>query len=161
VSRSPGGDSRLFLNNCIGCHSGMDPMAQAFAYYNFDETAGKLVYTPGTVQPKYLINSDNFKPGFITPDNSWENRWKVGPNSALKFADGPGKGVGAKSLGDEIANSGAFAQCQVEKAFKAVCYRAPSDQADRDAVASAVTNFKQGYSLRRAFAETAAYCATH
>ena len=32
VSRSPGGDSRLFLNNCIGCHSGMDPKAQAFAY---------------------------------------------------------------------------------------------------------------------------------
>ena len=35
VSRSPGGDARVFLNNCIGCHSGMDPMAQAFAYYNF------------------------------------------------------------------------------------------------------------------------------
>jgi hypothetical protein len=33
VSRSPGGDSRLFLNNCIGCHTGMDPMAQAFAYF--------------------------------------------------------------------------------------------------------------------------------
>jgi hypothetical protein len=27
VSRSPGGDSRVFMNNCIGCHSGMDPMA--------------------------------------------------------------------------------------------------------------------------------------
>src|SRR3569623_1985320 len=54
VSRSPGGDSRIFLNNCIGCHSGMDPMAQAFAFYNWDETAGKLVYTPGTVQPKYF-----------------------------------------------------------------------------------------------------------
>src|SRR5437762_1387388 len=38
VSRSPGGDSRGFLNGCIGCHSGMDPMAQAFSYYNFDET---------------------------------------------------------------------------------------------------------------------------
>ena len=25
VSRSPGGDARLFLNNCVGCHSGMDP----------------------------------------------------------------------------------------------------------------------------------------
>ena len=35
VSRSPGGDARVFLNGCIGCHSGMDPMAQAFAYYNF------------------------------------------------------------------------------------------------------------------------------
>ena len=31
VSRSPGGDSRLFLNNCIGCRSGMDPLAGAFA----------------------------------------------------------------------------------------------------------------------------------
>src|ERR1700730_7312039 len=30
VARSPGGDSRVFLNNCVGCHSGMDPMAQAF-----------------------------------------------------------------------------------------------------------------------------------
>ena len=38
VTRSPGGDSTLFLNNCIGCHSGMDPMAQAFAYYNFNNT---------------------------------------------------------------------------------------------------------------------------
>ncbi len=36
VTRSPGGVSTLFLTNCIGCHSGMDPMAQAFAYYNFD-----------------------------------------------------------------------------------------------------------------------------
>jgi len=35
VSRSPGGDARVFLNGCVGCHSGMDPMAQAFAYYNF------------------------------------------------------------------------------------------------------------------------------
>jgi hypothetical protein len=32
VSRSPGGDSRLYLNNCIGCHTGMDPLAGAFAY---------------------------------------------------------------------------------------------------------------------------------
>ena len=41
VSRSPGGDSRVFLNNCIGCHAGMDPLAQAFAYYDFDETSGR------------------------------------------------------------------------------------------------------------------------
>ena len=47
VSRSPGGDSRLFLNSCIGCHNGMDPMAQAFAYYNFDEASQRIQYTPG------------------------------------------------------------------------------------------------------------------
>src|SRR4029077_5908138 len=60
VARSPGGDSRLFLNNCVGCHSGMDPMAQAFAYYNFDTTSNQLVYTANQVQPKYFINSQNF-----------------------------------------------------------------------------------------------------
>src|SRR5690606_351547 len=26
ITRSPGNDSRIFLNNCVGCHSGMDPM---------------------------------------------------------------------------------------------------------------------------------------
>jgi len=36
--RSPGGQSSLFLNNCVGCHSGIDPMAGAFAYYNFNNT---------------------------------------------------------------------------------------------------------------------------
>jgi hypothetical protein len=161
VARSPGGDSRIFLNNCIGCHSGMDPMAQAFAYYNFDETLGRLVYTPGTVNAKYFINADNFKQGFITPNDNWENRWRKGHNILLGFSGAlPGNGAGAKSLGEEIANSDAFAQCQVEKAFKAVCFRAPSDIPDRAAVSSAVTNFKQGYNLKQVFAETAAYCAT-
>lgn len=36
VSRSPGGDSRAFSNGCVTCHAGMDPLAQAFAYYDFE-----------------------------------------------------------------------------------------------------------------------------
>ena len=76
VSRSPGGDSRVFLNNCIGCHAAMDPMAQAFAYYNYDPTALQLVYTPGQTQAKYHINTGNFPYGFVTPDDSWNNRWR-------------------------------------------------------------------------------------
>ena len=83
VSRSPGGDSRIFLNNCIGCHSGMDPMAQAFAYYNYDATMMQLLYTANQVQPKYAINSDNFKPGYVTPDDHWDNYWRKGPNAVL------------------------------------------------------------------------------
>src|SRR5437879_12125408 len=83
VARTPGGDSRIFLNNCVGCHSGLDPMAQAFAYYNYDTTGKQLVYTANTVQPKYLINSQNFSDGFVTPDKSWSNRWRTGPNSTL------------------------------------------------------------------------------
>jgi hypothetical protein len=158
VTRSPGGDSRLFLNNCVGCHSGMDPMAQAFAYYNFDETIGRLVYTPGQVQPKYLINSDNFKTGYVTPDDHWNNYWRAGQNTLLGWAPGGGSGSGAKSLGQELANSDAFAQCQVEKVFRNVCFRSPSDGLDRSEVNRIVGVFKSGYSLKQVFAETAVYC---
>jgi hypothetical protein len=160
VARSPGGDSRIFLNNCIGCHSGMDPMAQAFAYYNYDETAGRLVYTPGTVQPKYFINADNFKPGFVTPNDSWENRWRHGQNKIYGWPAGGGTGAGAKSWGEEIANSDQFAQCQVEKVWKAVCFRAPSlNEADRVAVGQIKASFKaNGYKLKNVFAEVAARC---
>jgi hypothetical protein len=163
VTRSPGGDSSLFLNNCIGCHSGMDPMAQAFAYYDFDETQGRLVYTQGQVQPKYLINSDNFKPGYITSDDHWENRWRLpGKNTVLGWAGQDGtirSGNGAKTLGEELANSDAFAECQATKVFKTICFRSPSDGADRQQVTNSATAFKSGGNLKRVFAETAAYCA--
>ncbi len=166
VARSPGGDSRIFLNNCIGCHSGMDPMAQAFSYYNFDTTVGSsggaLVYTANMVQPKYLINSDNFKPGFVTPDNSWSNRWRTGQNAGLGWsASLPGSGAGAKSLGQEIAASDAFAECQVVKVYRTVCFRTPTD-ADYTAtngVNDIKAKFKSGYSLKQVFQQVAANCA--
>ena len=166
VSRSPGGDSRIFLNNCIGCHSGMDPLSRAFAYYDFDngsaEAPGtmRLVYTAGTVQSKYFNNDTNFAPGFVTPDDYWENRWRKGQNSLLGWnASLPGSGNGAKSMGEELANSDAFAQCQVEKVFKTVCFRAPGNLADRTQVTTMTNNFKNtGYQLKRVFAETAVYC---
>jgi hypothetical protein len=162
VSRSPGGDSSVFLNNCIGCHNGMDPMAQAFAYYDFDETQKRLVYTPGVVQPKYLINSDNFKPGFVTTNDQWENRWRLpGPNTLLGWSPTlPGRGAGAKSLGQELAHSDAFAQCQVEKAFRHVCFRSPSDTLDHQKVSDIAAEFQNGGgNMRRVFARVAAHCA--
>jgi hypothetical protein len=160
VSRSPGGDSRVFLNNCIGCHSGMDPMAQAFAYYDWDEVAGRIVYTPGVVRPKYFNNDETFKPGFATPDDQWDNYWRHGPNSLLDWDDAqPGNGQGAKSLGRELAGSEAFARCQVEKVFRNVCFRPPSDAQDRSQVGAMTASFKaNGYRLKRVFAEAAAYC---
>ncbi len=159
VSRSPGGDSRLFLNNCVGCHSGMDPMAQAFAYYNFDEASGSIEYTTGTVQPKYFNNDANFEFGFVTPDDSWDNYWRIGQNEYLDWSPNlTGSGVGAKSMGEELGNSGAFASCQVKKVFKAVCLRAPEDLADRTQVATMVNTFRTGYSMKRTFADAAVYC---
>jgi hypothetical protein len=160
VSRSPGGDSRVFLNSCITCHAGMDPMAQAFAYYNYDTTAGRLVYTAGAVQPKYLINSGNFKFGYVTTDDHWNNYYRHGANQVLGFdASLPGAGSGAKSLGQEWAHSDGFAQCQVEKVFRAVCLRDPGNAADRQTVATIKSKFTStGYKMKQVFADAAIYC---
>ena len=167
VTRSPGGVSTLFLNNCVGCHSGMDPMAQAFAYYDYsynvaaDPTgaAGRLVYTAGQVQAKYFINKYNFPEGFVTPDDGWINRWRSGPNQVLGWGAGAGSGNGAKSLGVEFESSAAFASCQVTRVFKDVCLRAPNMDADAAQITSMIASFQANrYKLRQPFAEAAVYC---
>jgi hypothetical protein len=166
VTRSPGGVSTLFLTNCIGCHSGMDPMAQAFAYYNFSNTdpttagtTGQIVYTGGQVQPKYHINNTNFPQGFSTQDDAWSNRWRTGPNEILGWSATGGSGNGAKSLGQELESSAAFDSCQVTRVFKTVCFRAPNSSADVNQVTSMIASFRaNNHSLRHVFAEGAAYC---
>lgn len=175
VSRSPGGDSRIFMNACVGCHSGMDPMAQAFAYYNYsyttDEESGTLEFTDGIVQPKYHINASNFEYGYVTPDNHWDNYWRKGPNSNLGWSWAPGSastgsGTDASSLGRELADSYAFARCQVEKVFKTVCLRAPVDATDRGKIDAMILSFRDTggvsgdthFNLKQVFAESAAYC---
>ena len=160
VSRSPGGDSRIFLNGCIGCHSGMDPMAQAFAYYTFDPTQARIQYTPGVVQPKYFNNDATFQFGFRTPNDNWSNYWRAGQNALLGWdTQLPGSGSGAKTMGQELANSTAFARCQVEKVFRNVCLRSPVDGTDRTQIDSMVSTFRSGgYRLKQVFAESAAYC---
>ena len=159
VSRSPGGDSRLFMNNCIGCHSGMDPLAGAFAYYNFNEETGALEYTPGSVQPKYYNNDVNFPYGFRTTDDSWLNYWREGQNAYFGWDPAlNGSGNGAKSLGEELGNSDAFASCQVKKVFRNVCLREPEDINDRTQVQTMIASFQSGYRMKQTFAEAAAYC---
>lgn len=168
ISRTPGGDSRLFMNNCVGCHSGMDPFAQAFAYYQFDfnddPDTGNIRYTDGVVEAKYSINATTFPHGFITPDDRWDNFWRDGVNKNLLAWDTnslglPGGGNGAKSMGEELANSDAFARSHVLHAFKAMCLREPVDQNDIDEVERIKVIFKaNNYNLKRVFAEAATYC---
>ena len=182
VSRSPGGDSRIFMNSCVGCHAGMDGMAGAFAHYEWDytndKTDGRLAYRetgnpkfdPVTgVSLKHNINENNFEYGHITNDASWVNYWRNGQNWLLGWgtavnpdAKGNETGDGAKSLGQELANSDAFAQCQVDKVFEAVCLRSPTeffgtDRAVRDGI---VADFKTtyNYNMREVFTDVAAHC---
>mgnify|MGYP000016902055 CR=1 FL=1 len=177
VSRSPGGDSRIFLNSCVGCHNGMDPMTQSLAYYDYeydtendpDGNAGTMVYnnvgfidpdTGNRVQGKFLQNANNFEYGYVTPDDRWDNYWREGQNSLLDWDDGlPGGGYGAKSMGQELAHSAAFSQCQVKKVFKNVCLREPTDSNDRLQISTMVTTFQaSNYNLKQVFADSAIYC---
>lgn len=175
VSRSPGGDSRIFMNACVGCHNGMDPMTQAFAYYDYtypmngdepDYDAGRLVYTPGLVQPKYAINVNNFEHGYVTLNDEWDNYWRTGSNSALGWDLAlPGKGRvadvtnGAASMGQELAHSNAFARCQVEKVFKAVCLHAPVSDTDLTQIDKMIDDFRDNdYKLKQVFADSAVFC---
>lgn len=177
VTRSPGGDSRIFLNSCIGCHNGMDPLIQAFAYYNFaydvetdpEGTNGRIVYndvdmtdtyTQSRVQKKYRHNEGNFEYGYVTEDDRWDNYWRQGRNQLLGW-DGtlPGSGNGAKTMAQELAYSEAFASCQVKNVFKDVCLRMPVDAQDRNQIDLMTSNFKtSGYKLKQVFADSATYC---
>jgi hypothetical protein len=177
VSRSPGGDSRIFNNSCVGCHSGMDPLVQAFAYYNYqydvngdpEGNNGRLQYlaagqqdpvTGSRVQEKYRINSNNFPFGFVTENDNWNNYWREGLNHNLGWEQSlPSSGSGAKSMGWELANSQQFAQCQVTKVFENVCLRSPQDAQDRAEVSDMTETFKQsGYQIKQVFADSANYC---
>ncbi|MDP5040246.1 MAG: hypothetical protein NWQ26_05175, partial [Paraglaciecola sp.] len=177
VSRSPGGDSRIFNNSCVGCHAGMDPLAQAFAYYNYQYDVdsdpegenGNLQYlaagqqdpqTGSRVQGKYHINSNNFPYGFSTDNDNWSNYWREGLNYNLGWDQRlPASGSGAKSMGWELANSQQFAQCQVSKVFENVCLRRPQDAQDRAQISTMTAHFQQNnYQIKGVFADSATYC---
>jgi len=159
VTRSPGGDSSIFLNSCVGCHNAMDPLSQAFAYLNFDEELNQLVHTPGQVQPKYLINSNTFPFGFVTTDNRWDNYWRSGKNAVLGWRGDNTGGFGVKTMGAEIANSRGFSQCHVEKVFEKVCFRQPVSLVDQTEIQRITDVFEtNAYSMKRVFAEVATFC---
>ncbi|MCP4983168.1 MAG: hypothetical protein GY935_22045 [Gammaproteobacteria bacterium] len=181
VSRSPGGDSRIFMNGCLGCHAGMDGMMGAYAYYEWsytnDKSDGSLVYDNSQPAAKHNINPNNFEYGHEVVDDHWINYWRNGPNSKLgnrpgdnssgwsyagEVLDAKGNAIGngASSFGRELANSKAFAQCQVDKAFKSICLRDPNTfSADRSARDGFVTNFVgNNYDMREVFTDVAAYC---
>ena len=160
VTRSPGGDSEIFLNTCFGCHSGMDALAGAYAHFDWDADQERMVNTPGVVQEKYSINGNTFTAGYITTDSSWINYWRQGQNSLLDWRGASDRGFGAKSLGAEVASSRAFSVCQVEKVFDQVCFRPPKDTDDRDAIELAADNFEANgiYRMKGVFAEIAEHC---
>ena len=94
----------------------------------------------------------------MTPDDSWENRWRTGQNSSLGWGGGfpNGSGNGAKELGQEFAGSQAFARCQGIKVYRAVCLAEPSETDLGNLLAA--SGFAATFNMKNLFAHAAAAC---
>ena len=163
VARAPGGAPAKFLNECAGCHAGMDGFGGAFAYYDFDMTQKSITYTPGQVAEKFNRNAFEFPEGYVTTDASWVNLWTEGLNRTIGW-NGPNSGIGAKSFGETIAATDGFPRCMAQKAVEVMCARDyPSSEAipapDKDAIDAIATNFRSNFNMKETFARAAVYCS--
>ena len=184
VTRSPGGDSSIYLSACVGCHSGMDPLVGAYAYYEWTND-DHLTYNThihhdpdNGVLHKFLINAGNFPQGYVTHDDSWENYWREGKNAELGWGEAtlsaptgaqppkvvPPAGVtntgnGPTTLGEEVASTSAFSICQVERVYRDVCKHEPTDANSADLKTLQNDFMTNGFNMKSVFIKTAAMCA--
>ena len=167
VERNPGNAPSTFLNNCKGCHGGMDAMGGAFAFLTFDAT-NKIAYRDTANTVEFQSNgvalkmnrypgSDVAPPtappnsGAVTIDDHWVNLWAqqnvntdVGWRGALE-------GYGVRDFGAMLASTRAFSDCMAKTIFTDICHRAPeaSDVSDIRSLADAFEN--SNYNLRIVF----------
>lgn len=156
VERNPGGDSRTFKNQCVGCHAGQDALGGAWAYYDYD--GRKVVYSPGSVRSK--INKNVFYPeGHVVTDDAWVNLWTTGQNSTLGWGSTT-SGNGARSFGQMIVESEAFGECMAQRAFELACTRSPMSEEEKSQVKELGSEFMTSlsYNMKKLIAQTAVKC---
>jgi hypothetical protein len=160
VDRSPGGDSRIYLNSCKGCHAFQDQLRGAWAGF-YDSPVNQRI----TVAPKvpftfkYNKNASFYPYGFDTTNDSWINPLVNGKNSYLGFRgpnQGGGNRDGARTLGQHLANSRQFSICMSTRVFKHVCIR-DAQLTDQQSIKDLADTFEgeDGYSFKKLFARAA------
>jgi hypothetical protein len=155
VDRSPGGSSELYKNRCIGCHAGMDALAGAFAYYDYNN--GKIAYTPATVVPK-MNHNVLFSAGFVTSNDGWKNLWNQGHNASLGWGS-LAEGEGVKSFGTMLANTEAFHSCMAKQAYEKVCMKKAVSKIDKDRVTRLTAFYKSSnFNMKRLFINASIEC---
>lgn len=119
VERAPGGDTKTYKSQCVGCHAGLDALAGAAAYFDFNN--GQL--NEGTTVVNKINAQVNFANGYVTGNDSWINLWAdAGPNLRLGFA-GARSGNGLRSFGQALSQTAEFPRCMAKRVFKTVCQR--------------------------------------
>lgn len=158
VTRSPGGDPAVFRNKCAGCHTGMDPLAGAWAHFDF--VGNQVTYNAAVIVDKVKRNAQEFPDGWDTKDDSWVNLWTEGSNARLGW-HGVSSGNGVNQLGHMFAASDEFSQCMAKRVFQRVCLRDPANSSDdQTTVKNLADDFSAGgkFSMKSLFANTSAAC---
>lgn len=141
VDHAPGGDPKIYQSSCRSCHTSLDSMGGAYAFYdsypNPNQTTNPVGnlndwrmfyvnsggYGEDVTMPKMNKNNTVFPPGYVTGDDSWinfltSNNWQpvFGWSSSV-----PTQGNGVHALGMMIANSDGFAKCMAKRVYQHVC----------------------------------------
>jgi len=162
-----------YNSKCKGCHTGMDAMRPASAYYDFfmedepikkghirykfnyatdpDESdSTKTVAVPADqrlVPSKFRRGSSTFPMGYTVKNNSWVNY----ADDGLFGWNTPTSGEGMNELGQMIAYSDGFRYCMAKRVFAAVC-KFELSYLDQKIVKRLADDFKHGgYNLKDLF----------
>lgn len=161
-----------YNNKCKGCHTGMDALRPAAAYYDFNQISaatreGFVEYrksfttsadhtaasgsTSTFVVPKYRRGAEIFPGGFVVTDNRWVNY----ADQNLFGWNGNTTGTGMKDFGAMIANSEGFSRCMAKRIFKTVCGE-DIETNNAGLVDKLANQFKKSsYNLRTLFVQSA------
>lgn len=153
VDRNPGGNPKVFQDQCRTCHASQDPMRDAFSSLDF--LNGDLIeLPPGRAAPKYRRGTTTYPQGHVTVDDHWVNPIaKFKPE--LGFDPDMTSGQGVEEFGRMLAHSKAFNSCMAQRVFSSVCQRQPGREDDA-LIAGLASSFESGgHNLKKLFQETA------
>lgn len=162
-----------YNNKCKGCHTGMDALRPATAYYDFTQVnvttkEGYVEYkrTHATnadhsadsgssstfVPPKFRRGNAIFPGGYIVKSDSWVN---YADQNLFGWANGSSSGSGMKDFGAMLANSEGFPKCMAKRVFKTVCGE-DIEASNTGLVEKLANQFKKSnYNLRSLFVNSA------
>jgi len=172
IGRSPIDE---YNNKCKGCHTGMDGMRPATAYYDFfvdpndntkaytrykytyatdtDPDDGTTVTVPADeqlVSAKFRRGSGTYPLGFIVKNDKWVN---YADQNTFGWTFNTGEGM--NDLGNMIAYSDGYRRCMVKRVFSSVCKTDLTIQ-DLPLINKLADDFKSdGYKLKDLFINVA------
>lgn len=142
IGRTPASD---YMNKCKNCHSGMDALRPATAYYDFktndtntvgyiaykytyledpdEQEEGEFVAVPADEQLvpyKFRRSANTFSGGFVVTSDEWVN---YSDQNQFGWERNRMRGRGMQSLGNMVAYADRFKTCMAKRVFSEVCKR--------------------------------------